>query len=374
MYPTSCFLCIQNMFKKRIKLFFFILLPLLSHSKVKMTDIVFNQRIHDFGIIYEENGIVTAKFSFTNYAKSPFIINNIDAACGCTNPRSTKDTFMPGESGQILAEFNPKGIIGKTKKWIYVRGNFEDGYQIELKFEAEIRSTYNRKNYEYHRGEFGYLLINKVRFKWGDRFENDQFSDTIELTNDGYNDIIVNNINFSAPFISIPSLPITIPVGEKKKLIFHVDLSMIDTIGQVSGYATFKTTDRFFPQKKIPYSVNLTTNFKNWSRRELKNAAHIEIDNKVIQMGTMNSGSVRSKYITIKNSGKSTLNIRKIETDCSCAMLELPNDKLLPGDSVSTLVKYDSLFKKGKQSKLIKIYTNDPSNPILTLYVKAFVK
>ncbi len=91
-------------------------------------------------------------------------------------------------------------------------------------------------------------------------------------------------------------------------------------------------------------------------------------------MGTMNSGSVRSKYITIKNSGKSTLNIRKIETDCSCAMLELPNNKLLPGDSVSTLVKYDSLFKKGKQSKLIKIYKNDPSNPILTLYVKAFVK
>ena len=91
-------------------------------------------------------------------------------------------------------------------------------------------------------------------------------------------------------------------------------------------------------------------------------------------MGTMNSGSVRSKYINIKNSGKSTLNIRKIEADCSCAMLKLPKDKLLPGDSVSTLVKYDSLFKKGRQSKLIKIYTNDPSNPISTLYVKAFVK
>ena len=68
------------------------------------------------------------------------------------------------------------------------------------------------------------------------------------------------------------------------------------------------------------------------------------------------------------------MNIRKIETDCSCAMLELSKNKLLPGDSVSTLVKYDSLFKKGKQSKLIKIYSNDPSNPILTLYVKAFVK
>ena len=107
-----------------------------------MNDIVFDQRFHDFGTIFEENGIVTAKYDFTNYGNSPFIISAIDAACGCTNPRSSKDTFMPGERGQILAEFNPKGFAGKTKKWIYVRGNFEDGYQIELKFEAEIKSSY----------------------------------------------------------------------------------------------------------------------------------------------------------------------------------------------------------------------------------------
>ena len=36
-------------------------------------------------------------------------------ACGCTNPRSTKDTFMLGESGQILAEFNPKGMIVRLR-------------------------------------------------------------------------------------------------------------------------------------------------------------------------------------------------------------------------------------------------------------------
>ena len=108
MYLTSCFLCIHSMFKKFLKLLFFVLLPFFAQSKVKITDIVFNERIHDFGIIYVENGIVTAKYSFTNYGDSPFIINNIDAACGCTNPRSSKDTFMPGESGQILADFNPK--------------------------------------------------------------------------------------------------------------------------------------------------------------------------------------------------------------------------------------------------------------------------
>ena len=64
MYLTSCFLCIHSMFKKFLKLLFFVLLPFFAQSKVKMTDIVFNERIHDFGIIYVENGIVTAKYSF----------------------------------------------------------------------------------------------------------------------------------------------------------------------------------------------------------------------------------------------------------------------------------------------------------------------
>ena len=374
MYITSCFLCNRNMSKKFIKLLFSILIPLVSQSKVRMTDIVFNQRFHDFGIIYEEDGIVTAKYDFTNYANSPFIISNIDAACGCTNPRSTKDTFMPNESGQILAEFNPKGMVGKTKKWIYVRGNYEDGYQIELKFEAVIRSRYNRNNYEYLRGEFGYLLSDKVKFNWGERFENDQFNDTVEFTNDGYNDIIVSKVTSSAPFIIAPKLPITIPVGQRSKLIFSIDLSKVDTIGPLSGYILFETNDKFFPKKKTPYSVDLITNFNAWKRKKIKNAAHIEFESKVIQMGSMSSGSLRSKKIIIKNTGKSILNIRKIETDCSCTMLKLPTNKILPGESLITSVKYDSLYKKGKQSKLIKLYTNDPLNSIATLYVKAIVK
>ena len=374
MYSTSCFLCKRNMSMKFIKLLFFVLIPLLSQSKVRMTDIVFNQRIHDFGIIYEDDGIVSAKYDFTNYAKSPFIISNIDAACGCTNPRSSKDTFMPGESGQILAEFNPKGMVGKTKKWIYVRGNYEDGYQIELKFEAEIRSRYNRNNYEYLRGEFGYLLSDKVKFNWGKRFENDQFNDTVEFTNDGYNDIIVIKAKSNAPFITTPKLPVTIPVGQKIELIFKIDLSKIDTIGPISGYILFETNDKFYPIKKTPYSVDIITNFNAWKRKELKNAAHIAFKSNVVQMGVMNSGSVRYKKIIIKNTGKSILNIIKIETDCSCTMLKLPSNKILPGESIVTSVKYDSLFKEGKQSKLIKLYTNDPLNPIATLYVKAIVK
>jgi len=339
-----------------------------------MNDIVFDQRFHDFGTIFEENGIVTAKYDFTNYGNSPFIISAIDAACGCTNPRSSKDTFMPGERGQILAEFNPKGFAGKTKKWIYVRGNFEDGYQIELKFEAEIKSSYNRDNYEYIRGEFGYLLINKIKFKWIDRFENSIFTDTIELSNDGYNPITVYSQKQNIPFIKPLNLPITVPIGEKRKVIFEIDLSLTDTIGPISGYINLTTDDKFYPKKQLPYSINIQTDFISWRRKQIKNAAQIFVSTTTINLGTMNAGSKRAKFVTMSNTGKSPLILRRIDTDCSCTLLNLSKRVLLPGESMETKVSYDSLFKKGKQTKIISIYTNDPNQPIVNLYVKADVK
>lgn len=356
----------------------FVFLPLTlvysSIAKVKMMDIVFDQRFHDFGTIYEENGVVLAKYSFTNFSSEAFIIIGIDAACGCTNPRSSKDTFLSGESGEILAEFNPKGIIGKTKKWIYVRGNFEDGYQIELRFEANIRSTYKREHYEYMRGEFGYLLIDQMKLIWGDRYEDAVFTDSVELTNDGYNTITVSQASFDHDFIKVQNLPVKIPVGEQRKLLFNIDLSQTDTIGLVSGYIRFMTDDKFYPQKLIPYSVNFKTDFKRWRKKELKKAAHIAFSSTTLQMGNMQSGAVRSQKITIQNTGKSVLNIRRIDTDCSCTLLNLPSNNIQPGDSIEAVIKYDSLFKKGKQSKLIKLYSNDPVLPVATLFVKAFVK
>src|SRR5689334_6348391 len=56
--------------------------------------------IHDFGKI--KLGVpVTHEFKFTNTGKTPLIITNVQASCGCTTPSWTKDPVPPGGSGYI---------------------------------------------------------------------------------------------------------------------------------------------------------------------------------------------------------------------------------------------------------------------------------
>ncbi|MGB0851268.1 MAG: DUF1573 domain-containing protein, partial [Bacteroidia bacterium] len=335
-----------------------------SLAQVKKADIVFDKTFHNFGTIFMENGVVTANYNFTNKGLENFIVSSVEAACGCTNPRSSKDTIGPGESGVISVEFDPKGMVGTAKKWVYVHSKFVDGFQIELNFEATIKSTNNRNAGEYYRGEYGYLLVDRTDLLWGDKFQNDVFQDSLVLTNDGYDDIVIKKLRDNPVFIASPNLPLTIKAGESKPMYLDIDLRKIDTVGQYYENLKLITTDRFFKIKSINYGINFKDDFSTWKRRDLKNAAHISLSNEVLDFGQMASGGIKQKPVTISNTGKSTLIIKRIESDCSCALLRLNNKRIEPGKSITVQVKFDALFKEGAQTKIITLYTNDPNRPI----------
>lgn len=345
-----------------------------SFAQVKKTDIVFDKTFHNFGTIFMENGVVTANYNFTNKGLENFVVSSVDAACGCTNPRSSKDTVAPGESGVISVEFDPKGMIGTAKKWVYVHSNFVDGFQIELNFEATIKSINNRNTGEYHRGEYGYLLVDRPNLIWGDKFQNSVFQDSLVLTNDGYDDIIIKELRDNPNFISSPNLPLVIKAGDSKPMFLDIDLRKIDTVGQYYENLKIITTDRFFKIKSINYGINFKDDFSTWKKRDLKKAAHITLDNEVLDFGKIGSGGIGHKPLTITNTGKTTLLIKRIESDCSCALLRLDNRRIDPGKSVTVQVKFDALFKEGSQTKIITLYTNDPEKPMQTIKVKADVR
>ena len=73
-----------------------------SNSK---PNIVFEKTSHDYGVIFAgDNG--EAIFKFKNEGKSPLIINNVVASCGCTTPKWSKDPVMPAQSGEIKITYN----------------------------------------------------------------------------------------------------------------------------------------------------------------------------------------------------------------------------------------------------------------------------
>jgi hypothetical protein len=82
----------------------------------------FEKETHDFGKI-KTGEKVTFDFKFTNTGKSPLIITDALASCGCTKPIWPTTPIKPGESGNIRVVFNSAAKMGLQDKQITIKAN-----------------------------------------------------------------------------------------------------------------------------------------------------------------------------------------------------------------------------------------------------------
>jgi plastocyanin len=82
----------------------------------------FDKDIHDFGKI-KVGDKVTYDFKFTNAGKTPLIITDAVATCGCTKPEWPKTPIKAGEAGAIHVTFDSKGKMGLQDKLITITAN-----------------------------------------------------------------------------------------------------------------------------------------------------------------------------------------------------------------------------------------------------------
>lgn len=76
----------------------------------------------DFGDI-KPNSTVRHTFTFTNTGKSPLLIEDATASCGCTTPSWTKEPVAPGAKGTMEVQFDSRGKQGIVSKQVAVRAN-----------------------------------------------------------------------------------------------------------------------------------------------------------------------------------------------------------------------------------------------------------
>ena len=82
----------------------------------------FEKLTHDFGKI-KSGDKVTYDFKFTNTGKSPLIVTDARASCGCTKPAWPHTPVKPGDNGVINVTFNSAGRMGLQDKQITITAN-----------------------------------------------------------------------------------------------------------------------------------------------------------------------------------------------------------------------------------------------------------
>lgn len=84
--------------------------------------IKFDQMEYNFGTI-NEGDKVSHEYAFTNTGKTPLIISQALASCGCTVPEYPKEPIAPGKGGVIKVVFNSTAKFGKQNKAITITSN-----------------------------------------------------------------------------------------------------------------------------------------------------------------------------------------------------------------------------------------------------------
>ncbi len=97
----------------------FLTLLLLAAVHVAHADLVWEKTVQEFHRV-PEDGHVSAKFAFKNSGPDTVTIKRVKTSCGCTTARLAKNTFAPGESGEIEVKFTFGGRRGPQRKIIAV--------------------------------------------------------------------------------------------------------------------------------------------------------------------------------------------------------------------------------------------------------------
>ena len=103
----------------------------------KAPKVTFQKSVHDFGKVAESAGSVSCEFTFKNTGTAPFIIQRVQASCGCTTPDYTNEPVLPGKEGKIKVTYSTTGRPGTINKDITVFSNVPDSiYRLNIKGEV----------------------------------------------------------------------------------------------------------------------------------------------------------------------------------------------------------------------------------------------
>lgn len=93
----------------------------------------------------------------------------------------------------------------------------------------------------------------------------------------------------------------------------------------------------------------------------------------IYDFGDINEGEIVAHDFVIFNRGTDTLKISRVKASCGCTAVKPTKTALIPEDSTTVTVKFNSQNRRGAQRKFVYIFSNDPDTPQLRLVFKANV-
>jgi hypothetical protein len=322
----------------------------------------------DLGTILQEQGVQSVAFDYTLSQGGAFAIQEVFTDCGCTTIDYSKDSIVLGQSGKVLVDFDPSSAAGFFSKLVLVRGN--KGQVQDSLFIEGIAVPYPsnlERNYPVKLGDLGFRM---KKVNMGDVFDNEPKVKFLEFFNYGSKPLEKKYIQVKSPdFIQVEQVQELVRPQERGLLKISYAASMRSELGAVADQIQVK----WGAAEPIELSIiaDLFDYFAPISKSDLEIVPQLYLAQKVVDLGQIASSAVRRQTVVLSNLGKQDLEIRKIQQNCSCLVLEYTKNVLLPGEKMDLNLIFDPIGRKGIDQRNIYIFTNDPVNPVQLLVLKS---
>lgn len=355
------------------KIVLFLLIAFTGVSLTAQPVMTLSEKEHDYGTFKEEAGPQKYDFIVNNTGNQPLVIQRIAASCGCTTPEWTKSPIPAGGKGTITAIYDPKNRPGKFSKTLSVYTNSKpEVVTLVIKGEVTPREKTIEELFTFAAGpvrfESNHLAFTNVK-------KTEKKIRTMQVINTS-NETVKVEFDLMPTFLTLKVSPETLKPGQKGLVTGTYDATQNDGWGQSSNMVKVVTNGQSNQNAYYYVSANLVEDFSSLSKEELENAPVFNIDTKTYDIGKMKGSTAADVEYKITNTGKSDLFIRHVRSTCGCTAVQQGNkgEGIKPGESTIIKAVFNSGSYKGKVSKAIYVYSNDPRNSEVVLMLTADVE
>jgi len=356
-----------------MKRFFLILIFAFSGASIfAQPSMKISSGEHDFGKFKEEAGKQKYDFVVMNTGNQPLVIKNIVASCGCTLPEWTKSPIPPKGTGKISAIYDPVNRPGPFNKTLSVYTNSKPELTV-LVIKGEVIPR--EKTVE----ELFIFPVGPVRFEsnhlaFTNTKKNEKKIRTMQVMNTSSEPARIEFENVP-PHLEIKANPLILKPGQKGLIEGTYDATKNDTWGHTTNMIKVKINGEVDQKVYYAVSANLVEDFSELTKEELANAPVFNLESKTVDLGKIPGSTAKDVEFRFVNGGKSDLIIRHIKASCGCTAVQqgIQGQGIKPGESSSIKAVFNSGSYKGKVTKAIYVYTNDPRNSEVVVMLTAEV-
>lgn len=333
--------------------------------------ITFVEKEYDFGTIKEDEGISTHEFWFKNDGKTPLIINEVKASCGCTVPEWPREPILPGKTGSIKVNFDPKKQSGAFSKTVQVLSNASTPQVVMSVRGVVIPVATDADIYKYAIGD---VRIENIYVAFGEIPKGKTKTQTLRVVNtsgDKPATLTFKTVPAHLKYTCVPEV-----IGPKQEGSIKIEY-LTENLNQwdyVVDRLDLMINGQTFPKNRLNITANIKEDFSTYTAEDMAKAPVVKFDHHEFNFGSIPGKDPVDHSFKLINEGKSDLLIRKVTASCGCTAVQPAKTLIPPGDTALIKVQFNPAGREGNQKKAVTVITNDPKRSKSILWIQAEIQ